>query len=153
MKKSGIFQFIKFGIVGVSNTAVDWIVYFLLNSFVLQGTGGELISKAISFIVAALNSFTWNSLWTFKKEYKQATKKADDVAQKTGSLFLKFLVISLIGWAINYYVFKYARIDMEQSKIISLVLASGAATLWNFLVTNFGPTNNLIQFKKCQNLP
>lgn len=142
MKSEGIIQFIKFGLVGVSNTAVDWIVYYIASHFIFSGSSGELISKALSFIVAVINSYIWNTVWTFKKEYQQATGGKANNSGKKSSIFVKFLVISLVGWVINYYTFKYTRINLAQGQIISLVAASGAATLWNF----FG--NKLWTYKK-----
>lgn len=132
MKATGLIQFIKFGVVGVSNTAVDWVVYYIFNHFILVGTSGELPSKAISFVVAVINSYIWNTIWTFRSEYKNATAGKGGKAVKGSSIFLKFVVISLIGWVVNYYTFKYTRMNLSQGQIVSLVAASGAATLWNF---------------------
>jgi putative flippase GtrA len=60
-------QFVKFCVVGVLNTAVDLLFYFLLTRYL--GLGGELIyiAKGSSFIIATLNSFVLNRLWTFKQ--------------------------------------------------------------------------------------
>lgn len=138
MKLGGIVQFIKFGLVGISNTAVDWIVYFLLVHFVMTQTSAEPTAKAISFVVAVINSYIWNTIWTFKKEYKSAAK---GTSSKSG-IFVKFFVVSLIGWGINYFVFKYTRFNLSQGQIISLIAASGVAVIWNF----FG--NKLWTYKK-----
>lgn len=142
MKAEGLLQFVKFGVVGVSNTAVDWIVYYFFNHFILIGSSGELPSKAISFVVAVINSYIWNSAWTFKKEYKSATVGKGSIISKSGTVFIKFLVISLVGWVINYYTFKYTRQSLNQGQIVSLIAASGAAIIWNF----FG--NKLWTYKK-----
>lgn len=142
MKTESIIQFIKFGLVGVSNTAVDWVVFFLLSHFVFHGSNGELISKAISFAIAVINSYIWNSVWTFRKEYSKATSGQGSKAAKGGTIFVKFLVISLLGWGLNYLVYKYTHQNLAQGNIIALIAASGAATLLNF----FG--NKLWTYKK-----
>jgi hypothetical protein len=59
-----ILQFIKFGIVGLSNTAISYIIYFLLVYFDLH----YLIASIIAFFISVLNSFFWNNKYVFKKE-------------------------------------------------------------------------------------
>src|SRR5271167_58172 len=56
-------QFVKFGIVGVSNTLLTFAVYTLL----LKGFGvWYLAASAIGFVVGAVNGFLWNRRWTFR---------------------------------------------------------------------------------------
>jgi putative flippase GtrA len=55
-------QFVKFGIVGVSNTLLTFAVYTLL----LKVFGvWYLLASAIGFIVGATNGFLLNRRWTF----------------------------------------------------------------------------------------
>jgi len=55
-------QFVKFGIVGVSNTALTFIIYTIL----LKVFGvWYLAASAIGFIVGATNGFLLNRRWTF----------------------------------------------------------------------------------------
>ena len=58
-----IVQFIKFGIVGLSNTAISYIIY---SSLVYIGLH-YIIASIIAFIVSVLNSFFWNNKYVFKK--------------------------------------------------------------------------------------
>ncbi|HEX5307748.1 MAG TPA: GtrA family protein [Solirubrobacteraceae bacterium] len=56
-------QFLKFGIVGVSNTLIFFAVYTLL----LKVFGvWYLAASGIGFAVGAVNGFLWNRAWTFK---------------------------------------------------------------------------------------
>lgn len=143
-KSESLFQFIKFGIVGVANTGVDWVIFFILvNTFLGEQ---RTIAKAIAFIVAVLNSYIFNTIWTFKKEYASAAGKSGDSSAKS-AIFGKFVIVSLIGWAINVFVFSQAsnRIDLvflDKPDLLPLVLASGAAILWNFFA------NKLWTYKK-----
>jgi len=139
MKSEGLIQFVKFGLVGVANTAVDWLVFFGITHYIVIDKSFEPTAKAIAFLVAVINSYIWNTIWTFKKEYKQSAGK--DTGKKT-AVFIKFLVVSLVGWGINYLAFKYTRFNLNQGQIIALIAASGTATLWNF----FG--NKLWTYKK-----
>ena len=59
-----LIQFIKFGIVGVSNTTLTFVVYTLL----LKGFGvWYLLASAIGFAVGATNGFLLNRRWTFRE--------------------------------------------------------------------------------------
>lgn len=56
-------QFLKFGIVGVSNTLIFFAVYTLL----LKVFGVWYVAASgIGFAVGAVNGFLWNRAWTFK---------------------------------------------------------------------------------------
>jgi putative flippase GtrA len=57
-------QFVKFGVVGVSNTLLTLVVYTLL----LKVFGVlYLVASAIGFIVGAINGFVLNRRWTFRE--------------------------------------------------------------------------------------
>ncbi len=126
-KSGGIVQFIKFALVGVTNTLVDWIVFYLLVSSVLENQ--HSLAKAISFAIAVLNSYLWNTIWTFKKEYHA-------IDTNKSAIFIKFIIISLIGWGVNIYIFDLAssRIGVQilNKDLLPLVLASASAIIVNF---------------------
>lgn len=55
-------QFVKFGIVGVSNTLLAFTIYTVL----LKGFGvWYLAASAIGFVLGAVNGFLLNRRWTF----------------------------------------------------------------------------------------
>lgn len=77
MKKNFI-QFIKFGIVGVSNTLVSYLlnigVLFLLHGF--HCSGDYVIANIVAFVLSVLWSFYWNEKFVFTEnqdEYKSST--------------------------------------------------------------------------------
>lgn len=133
----GLIQFIKFALVGVANTAVDWVVFYILISSLLSGNHSA--AKAVSFAVAVLNSYLLNTVWTFKHEYSQ-------VADKKAAVFTKFVVVSLVGWAVNLYIFNLSASNITfqliNKDLLPLILASGSAIVVNF----FG--NKLWTYKK-----
>ncbi len=59
-----IVQFIKFGIVGVSNTFIALTVYYLL----LWLGAIYLIANTISWIVSVFNAFYWNNRCVFEND-------------------------------------------------------------------------------------
>lgn len=140
-----LIQFIKFAIIGVTNTAVDWLVFFALTSWVVffSVQANEVWAKAIAFLVAVINSFIWNSIWTFRQEFRQKIKK--DQKAVTGSImFTQFLIVSLVGLGVNSLIFYLVRNysasyfqSVTYSQIVSLIFASAGATFWNFLANKF----------------
>lgn len=64
--KKEIRQFIKFGFVGLSNTAISYISYYLLIKVNIY----YLIAHIISFIISVLNSFILNNRFVFKNNNK-----------------------------------------------------------------------------------
>lgn len=56
-------QFIKFGIVGVSNTLIAYVVY---STCVFIGIH-YLMANAIGFFVSVLNAYYWSDRFVFKK--------------------------------------------------------------------------------------
>lgn len=72
---NGFMQFIKFGIVGVSNTLISYILYVVsllifqkLNWF---GKVDYLVAQGIAFVLSVLWSFYWNNKMVFKEEEGQ----------------------------------------------------------------------------------
>ncbi|MGA9874580.1 MAG: GtrA family protein [Solirubrobacteraceae bacterium] len=56
-------QFVKFGIVGVSNTLIAFAVYALLwKAFGVW----YVAASGIGFLIGAVNGFVWNRAWTFR---------------------------------------------------------------------------------------
>lgn len=117
-------QFVKFALVGAVNTVVDWAVFYLVMSFF--GVNSQMIkqlSKAISFIVSATSNYAMNRVWTFRSKNKAVAKEAG-----------KFFTVALGGLLINQAVFYVSTGPGELKNIYGLILATAAATLWNFFL-------------------
>lgn len=137
-KNGGLVQFIKFGVVGVANTGVDWVVFYILVATFMSES--RTLAKAIAFLVAMLNSYLFNTIWTFKNEYQSATKTGNTNAKS--AIFGKFAAVSLVGWCVNVFVFNQAShsisyLLLNKQDLLPLILASGAAILWNFFANKF----------------
>lgn len=63
--KVNIEKFLKFGITGVMNTAIDWGIYTLcIEVFMMRSAW---TAQFFGTVFAMANSFVVNKLWTFKK--------------------------------------------------------------------------------------
>ncbi len=61
--KKSIIQFIKFCIIGASNTAVSYVFYLSV-----IGLGGHyVLGNVAGYISGTLYAFFWNNKWVFKK--------------------------------------------------------------------------------------
>ena len=60
--KESFIQFIKFGIVGLSNTAIGLGTYYL---FLWLGWH-YMVANVMSWIISVFNAFFWNSRYVFK---------------------------------------------------------------------------------------
>ncbi len=68
----GFMQFVKFGIVGLSNTVVSYVLYsgglLLLRKMHLFGRRDYLAAQAAAFVLSVLWSFYWNNRFVFNEE-------------------------------------------------------------------------------------
>ena len=94
-KRGAIIQFIKFGIVGVSNTLVNYIVYLIFFSIGVP----YLIANALGFIISVLNAWFWGSRFVFKEDETKQKRVWWQVLLKTyASYLLGFFINSFLLW-------------------------------------------------------
>lgn len=68
-QKPVILQLLRFGCIGVVNTALDFVVLNLMISFFAVSTGSHLGWVNIpGFILAVSQSYIWNRFWTFSEQ-------------------------------------------------------------------------------------
>lgn len=128
---STLIQFIKFGIVGISNTLISYCTYAVL---VWLGVD-FLLSNLIGFVVSVLNSFYWNSRYVFDLNNADTKQK------------LKALIKTFISYAGTGLVLSSAMlilwIDIVQlSKYIAPIINLIITVPVNFVV------NKVWAFKK-----
>ena len=83
-------QFIKFGIVGISNVVICLLVYYVGIYFGLHYN----LAYAIGFVVSVINAFYWNNKYVFKNKQETNTKKAFvKVFMSYGASFLLSIAI------------------------------------------------------------
>lgn len=58
-------QFVKFGIVGVSNTLISLLIYYI---FIYINVKLYIIGNIVGFLISVLNSYYWNNRYVFKTE-------------------------------------------------------------------------------------
>ncbi len=80
-------QLIKFSIVGVLNTAIHYVIFFYLYSYL--GVY-HLLASATGFCFAVTNSYFVNKHWTFAQRNSNKSHQ-----------FVKFLTVNLVALMVN----------------------------------------------------
>ena len=115
----GVNKFVKFGLVGVLNTLINWIIFALLNFIGVY----YIVANVIAYVIATANSYIWNSKWVFKYNVKN---KKETTA--------KFVILNLIGLGLNTGIL-YLLVDMVGfNKLIALVITTGIVMIINYIV-------------------
>lgn len=117
---------IRFGIVGIANTALDFIILFALTAFGFDKIAANYVSTTVAFIF----SFFINRSFTFKSKDKNIRRQ-----------FILFVVVTLIGlWVIQPIVITGASWLLAGSTLaepivlfIAKVIATVASLVWNYL--------------------
>lgn len=113
----------KFGIVGLSGIVVNLAILTLL---LMAGISGY-IALFFAIVVAILNNFLWNDLWTFRDSARRA------VTSVWQRLWL-FYTVSAGGAVINYGVAvlltNFIGMKIDLADLIGILIGF----VWNFLV-------------------
>jgi putative flippase GtrA len=124
--KSGGKRFSKFSIVGLSNSVIDIGV---LNLFLwLQPTREVYLLvfyNAIALVLANLNSYAWNTLWTFRGRAEHDLRQIVLFALQ---VLVNIGVSSALFWALIHPIIVYTEVPTylagNVAKIISVTVAS-----------------------------
>lgn len=112
-------QFIKFSLVGVSNTLISLGTYYLLYFFGVN----YLIANTFGFVISVLNSYYWNNKYVFKKTQKGNLKPLIKTFLSYGSTFL-------FSTALLFIMVHYFKI----SEVIAPIICIAITTPVNFII-------------------
>jgi putative flippase GtrA len=110
-------QFVKFGIVGVSNTLLTLVVYTVL----LKVFGvWYLAASAIGFAVGATNGFLLNRRWTFRDHVGDALTP------------VRWAIVQGTGLAINEGLLYLFVDQVKLDKLVAQICATAVVTVTTF---------------------
>lgn len=127
-KKLEYIRAVKFLLVGVANTAVDWIVFAIMADVFHVAAAP---SQAVSYFVGAVNSFLCNKYFTFRARNKITFLEC-----------AQFLIVTAIAIGISTGVVYLLDNQLGWNKYI----AKGIATIVSFAVNFVG--NRFVVFRK-----
>ena len=133
--KKSFLQLLKFALIGVSNTLLDLLVTFALNAIF----GIYYLAKIIGYACGILNSYIWNSRWTFREERRRDAREiisfiAVNLVTLGLSLLLQWIFrdqLHLDAWWMEFAGENFLTKILNGERFC-LLLASGIALLVNF---------------------
>ncbi|HHU40881.1 MAG TPA: GtrA family protein [Fermentimonas caenicola] len=114
-----IIKFLKFGIVGLSGTAIDFLFTWICKE---KLKWNKFISNSIGFSIAATSNYILNRIWTFESNNPEVSRE-----------YLSFFFISSIGLALNnLFVFLFNE-KLKFNFYLSKAFAITLVAIWNFI--------------------
>lgn len=92
MKRDSVIQFLKFSIVGLSNTIVSYLVYAAL---LFIGVN-YIVANIVSYFTGVINSFYWNNKYVFDNERSDLSSLISSFSKLLASSAFTGLIINNI---------------------------------------------------------
>ncbi len=115
--------FVRYCVVGVIGTLVDVGSLYIFIEYMKMPL---LIATTLAFLLAVINNFVLNKIWTFGNSSKNYKK-----------LFIKFLIVSVVGLILTDFLM-YVQVEMFAIwYIYAKLITSGVVLTWNFLANKY----------------
>lgn len=141
MSKERKFEILRFLVIGLGATILDFVTKTLVLQFLpqqMESSLRDLISVILGFTIGVIFNYIFSVLWVFKK----VDSKKDSRSAKGGVLFLAF---ALIGLGINYGIMELGNlittnnfgIDIFTLKILDVLKSFdfGSPVFWLYILT------------------
>lgn len=120
-----LFELIKFSIVGIINTAIDFAVFIVCYSILHFDSS---FSQIFGYTAGMLNSFLMNKKWTFEDRTK---------GRKVLLKAVKFGFTNIISLLLSIGVLKFSKLYLSSSILIAKILATLCAQGVNYILYKF----------------
>lgn len=131
----------RFLVVGVSGTALDFVLLTLLKVAGLA----TLAANTLSFSAGIVNNFLLNRWWTY----------ADARTKSVGVQFGQFALVSLIGLLLNNAIMLLLEAPLDSllqgaswSYLVAKILATAVVIVWNFVANRYWTFNDAPRVKE-----
>ena len=113
-------QLAKFVIVGVINTAIDWILYFILDEFFHIN---PLIANIFSFTASTTYSYFASMSWVFHPTREKTRRR----------LFVEFVILNLIALGLTE-ILLFVMIDQfTWDSMLAKIISTFITMIFNFI--------------------
>ncbi len=133
--KSGGKRFSKFSIVGFSNAAVDIGV---LNLFLWLDPTRDVhllvIYNGVALVLANLNSYVWNTLWTFRGRAEHDLRQIVLFALQ---VLVNIGVSNGLFWALIHPVIVYTEVPTYLAGNVAKILSVTVASVLSFFIMRY----------------
>lgn len=120
-----VWQVIKFGIVGCSNTVIALGVYWILCHLGIH----YAVSFAIGEVISILNAYFWSNLFVFKKKEGEHRNHAKSM----GKVFVIYISTFLLAEVLLYLQVDYLGWNESLAPVLNLLVTIPI----NFLLNKF----------------
>ena len=110
-----ILQFIKFGLVGVSNTLVAWICYYF---FLWLNDDFYMVGGIVGAIVSIANAFFWNDKFVFKSNNNEWQSRL----KRLGKTYVSYGATSLLGLILLWAEVRFLGISKAVAPPVNLLI-------------------------------
>lgn len=110
-----IIQFIKFGLVGVSNTFVSMAVYYL---FLWINPDWYMLGSVLGTVLSILNAFVWNDLFVFTGN----PKDIKSVLHRLGKTYVSYGGTSLLSTVLLWLEVTVLHVSKVFAPIVNLLI-------------------------------
>lgn len=122
-------QFLKFGLVGVSNTAVSMGVYYL---FLWVNSDWYMLGSILGTVLSIANAFIWNDLFVFSGK----ARNVKSVLKRIGKTYVSYggtSILSMVLLWIEVEIFHVSKfIAPVVNKLVTIPLNFVINKLWTF---------------------
>ncbi|WP_375347043.1 GtrA family protein [Priestia megaterium] len=113
-------SFIKFALVGVLNTLIDFVVYALLTTIGVN----YILAQWISYSAGILNSYVMNRKWTFERKEKSSKREV-----------ISFVIVNLITLSLTSFLLTVLYNKWGVALLLSKLLITIVSVGINFIGT------------------
>lgn len=113
-------QIAKFVIVGVINTAIDWILYFILDEFFHID---PLIANIFSFTVSTIYSYFASMSWVFNPTRTKTRRR----------LFVEFMTLTLVALGLTELLLFIMINQLGWDSMLAKIISTFITMIFNFI--------------------
>lgn len=120
-------QLIRFGLIGVINTALDFGLLFILKSVGLMATSANIFSTSIAFVF----SFFANKKYTFRSSGTNIVREM--ILFVAVTLFGLWVLQTGVIWLVLPHLSKLLR-SSEMGLLVTKLIATAVSMTWNYIL-------------------
>jgi hypothetical protein cdiviTM7_02105 len=120
-------QLIRFGLIGVINTALDFGLLFILKSVGLMATTANIFSTSIAFVF----SFFANKKYTFRSSGTNIVREM--ILFVAVTLFGLWVLQTGVIWLVLPHLSKLLR-SSEMGLLATKLIATAVSMTWNYIL-------------------
>ena len=132
--EESLMQFVKFGIVGLSNTIISYVIYavslLLFQRFAIFGTNAYLVSQVLAFVISVAWSFYWNNKYVF-------TQNEGETRSIWRALLKTYISYSFTGLFLNTLLLILWVQMLHISEFIAPIINLLVSVPLNFIINKF----------------